>query len=86
MKTGRNDPCPCGSNKKYKKCCLAKDEAARAAQRAADAEAAAAQAAASDGEETPAAPSPAVPGARKGNVSHPRAPLPKSNRLRRRKV
>jgi SEC-C motif-containing protein len=20
-KTGRNDPCPCGSNKKYKKCC-----------------------------------------------------------------
>jgi hypothetical protein len=25
---GRNDPCPCGSGKKYKKCCLAKDEAA----------------------------------------------------------
>lgn len=22
---GRNDPCPCGSGKKYKKCCLAKD-------------------------------------------------------------
>jgi hypothetical protein len=21
-KTGRNDPCPCGSGKKYKKCCL----------------------------------------------------------------
>ncbi|MCI5144097.1 MAG: hypothetical protein D3923_00905 [Candidatus Electrothrix sp. AR3] len=21
-KTGRNDPCPCGSDKKYKKCCL----------------------------------------------------------------
>ncbi len=20
--TGRNDPCPCGSGKKYKKCCL----------------------------------------------------------------
>ena len=20
-KTGRNDPCPCGSGKKYKKCC-----------------------------------------------------------------
>ncbi|HGZ0736297.1 TPA: SEC-C metal-binding domain-containing protein, partial [Escherichia coli] len=19
--TGRNDPCPCGSGKKYKKCC-----------------------------------------------------------------
>ncbi len=22
MKTGRNAPCPCGSGKKYKKCCL----------------------------------------------------------------
>lgn len=22
-KTGRNDPCPCGSGKKYKKCCMA---------------------------------------------------------------
>ena len=22
-KTGRNDPCPCGSGKKYKKCCAA---------------------------------------------------------------
>lgn len=28
MKVGRNDPCPCGSGKKYKKCCLARDEAA----------------------------------------------------------
>ena len=27
-KIGRNDPCPCGSGKKYKKCCLSKDEAA----------------------------------------------------------
>jgi tetratricopeptide (TPR) repeat protein len=27
-KTGRNDPCPCGSGKKYKLCCLKKDEAA----------------------------------------------------------
>jgi hypothetical protein len=25
-KIGRNDPCPCGSGKKYKKCCLAQDE------------------------------------------------------------
>ena len=24
MTTGRNDPCPCGSGKKFKKCCLAK--------------------------------------------------------------
>jgi uncharacterized protein YecA (UPF0149 family) len=21
-KVGRNDPCPCGSGKKYKKCCI----------------------------------------------------------------
>jgi len=26
MKIGRNDPCPCGSGKKYKKCCLIKEE------------------------------------------------------------
>lgn len=25
-KIGRNDPCPCGSGKKYKKCCMGKDE------------------------------------------------------------
>ena len=24
LKTGRNDPCPCGSGQKYKKCCLNK--------------------------------------------------------------
>jgi uncharacterized protein YecA (UPF0149 family) len=23
-KVGRNDPCPCGSGKKYKKCCMSK--------------------------------------------------------------
>jgi len=28
-KIGRNEPCPCGSGKKYKKCCLAKHEKAR---------------------------------------------------------
>ncbi|MFQ5707100.1 MAG: YecA family protein [bacterium] len=25
-KIGRNDPCPCGSGKKYKKCCMASHE------------------------------------------------------------
>lgn len=24
-RVGRNDPCPCGSGKKYKKCCMAKE-------------------------------------------------------------
>jgi tetratricopeptide (TPR) repeat protein len=28
-KPGRNDPCPCGSGKKYKKCCLTNDEATK---------------------------------------------------------
>ena len=28
-KIGRNSPCPCGSGKKYKKCCLPKDEEER---------------------------------------------------------
>ena len=28
QKTGPNDPCPCGSGKKYKKCCMQKDKAA----------------------------------------------------------
>jgi tetratricopeptide (TPR) repeat protein len=32
-KIGRNDPCPCNSGKKYKKCCLASDEAAARATR-----------------------------------------------------
>lgn len=27
-KVGRNEPCPCGSGRKYKRCCLAKDAAA----------------------------------------------------------
>jgi hypothetical protein len=31
---GRNDPCSCGSGKKYKQCCLAKDEAKARAARA----------------------------------------------------
>jgi hypothetical protein len=26
MKIGRNEPCPCGSGKKYKKCCLLKEQ------------------------------------------------------------
>ena len=28
-KVGPNDPCPCGSGKKYKKCCMQKDKADR---------------------------------------------------------
>jgi hypothetical protein len=49
---GRNEPCSCGSGRKYKQCCLAKDEAAaaeaRAAAKLAEAEAAAVDAAAEE--------------------------------------
>ena len=57
-KVGRNDPCPCGTGQKYKRCCAAKDAAARSAElsaqaaaRVAAAEAAAAQAAEEGAEE-----------------------------------
>jgi hypothetical protein len=45
VKTGRNDPCPCGSGKKYKQCCLGKggdEQRSGAAQSIADEIAAAA--------------------------------------------
>ena len=48
---GRNDPCPCGSGKKYKQCCLVKDEAKARAARAKAAEAAPAPEAAAPQEE-----------------------------------
>src|SRR5260370_1423532 len=32
MKAGRNDPCPCGSGKKYNKCCWTKDKDAESSQ------------------------------------------------------
>jgi len=53
---GRNDPCHCGSGKKYKNCCLDKDEAKLRKARA-QAEAAAAKEEAG-GAETPKAPPP----------------------------
>jgi len=31
-KTSRNDPCPCNSGRKYKKCCLEKDHASERAE------------------------------------------------------
>jgi tetratricopeptide (TPR) repeat protein len=34
-KISRNDPCPCGSGQKYKRCCMNKDQAAGQAKRVA---------------------------------------------------
>ncbi|MBW2484820.1 MAG: SEC-C domain-containing protein, partial [Deltaproteobacteria bacterium] len=28
VKVGRNDPCPCGSGRKFKRCCLGKQQTA----------------------------------------------------------
>jgi len=53
---GRNDPCHCGSGRKYKQCCLDKDAAAVRAARAKSAEAAGAPAA-----DAPASASPPTP-------------------------
>lgn len=36
MKIGRNDPCPCNSGKKYKKCCMRKTEEQKMAEAIAD--------------------------------------------------
>jgi len=55
---GRNEPCHCGSGRKYKQCCLAKDEAEAAKVRAEAAEAAA-TAAPAEAEAAAAAPAPA---------------------------
>ena len=29
MKVGRNEPCPCGSGKKFKKCCISKNDSVK---------------------------------------------------------
>jgi hypothetical protein len=57
---GRNEPCHCGSGRKYKQCCLAKDEAKATAARAeASTKAEAAAQAAGTSAEAPATPAPA---------------------------
>ena len=52
---GRNEPCHCGSGRKYKQCCLDKDEKAASAARA-KAAAAAAETPEAGPEATPAKP------------------------------
>lgn len=61
---GRNEPCPCGSGRKYKQCCLPKDEALDAAARKVQAEIAAATEMPADGAE----------GTEAATVSAPRTP------------
>lgn len=56
VRPGRNEPCFCGSGKKYKQCCLALDEAAATAARTAAATAEAAQPATAASDTTASAP------------------------------
>ena len=63
---GRNEPCHCGSGRKYKQCCLPKDEAADAKRRAA-----AAKAAAKEEVEVPASDAPAPPPPQKHQTHQP---------------
>jgi hypothetical protein len=95
MKLGRNDPCHCGSGKKYKKCHEAGDDAKEAAELAAlqakaEAEkAAAAEAEAADPEAAEAA---AAAAKKQGSRAANRAARPKeriataANPIRRRAV
>jgi len=83
MKIGRNDPCPCGSGKKYKKCCWASDEAARVQEAASRTEALEAEQGAQAADAKRAAGSQAGG----GSVSKPKGPPPKApGQLRRRAV
>jgi len=94
-KTGRNDPCHCGSGQKYKKCCSAKDDAARSAELAAQAAAratAAAEAAAlaeENEEEQPtthkgAKTQPQHGGSAAPRLKRPKLPTPHASNLPRR--
>lgn len=83
MKTSRNDPCPCGSGKKYKKCCWASDEAARVQEAASRTTALEAEQVAQ------AADAQRAPGSKAGgsSVAKPKGPPPKApGQLRRRAV
>jgi len=72
---GRNEPCHCGSGRKYKHCCLDKDEAAARAARA-EAEVAAPAGAAADppaqaaGRQRPAKPKTYQPWKRSATNTH----------------
>ncbi len=77
--TGRNDTCPCGSGKKYKKCHLQADEEKNSAALAKALEEAAAKAAeAAEGEEPEEKKEgPAHPPEAKGHKYAPKIPKPK---------
>lgn len=92
MKLGRNDPCHCGSGKKYKKCHEASDDAKEAAELAAIQAKAEADKAAADAEAEEADPEAAAAAKKAAARAPSRAVKPKeriataANPIRRRAV
>jgi len=86
--TKRNDPCPCGSGRKYKKCHLEEDEAVlhAAAKKAAEAAAVALDAAEQSGAKNAASTSVERPAARQNKPSPGAAGNPRPKNLPRRKA
>ena len=83
MKIGRNDPCPCNSGNKYKKCCAAKDDAAQAAEFAAQS---AARAPTADGEAKPESGATNASARRMAPPAKPKSRTPAANPVRRRAI
>lgn len=71
VKPGRNEPCTCGSGRKYKQCCLPADEALAAAARKVKAEVTAALAAPAEGAEPAEGVDPAAPRSPKHHTQQP---------------
>jgi hypothetical protein len=89
--TQRNDPCPCGSGRKYKKCHMEADEAAlhaasKAAKAAAEAAAAATEAAEPAATKKESASSVERPTARQNKPARGAAGNPRPKNLPRRKA
>ena len=72
MKTGRNDPCHCGSGLKHKKCCAEKD----AVQRGAEAAEVATKAAAEPAADAPTSKAKAKQSSQGDWMRQPRPPAP----------
>ena len=86
--TKRNDPCPCGSGRKYKKCHLEEDEAAlhAAAKKAAEAAAVALDAGEQSTAKNASSASVERPAARQNKPSRGAAANPRPKNLPRRKA
>ena len=82
--SGRNDPCPCGSGKKYKKCCLLKEQAAQAKRAAEETEGRAQQSENAFGDEDDINQEPVLnlkPSTTRLSTTNPQLPTPETDPL-----